>query len=196
MNEKNGNPSSAEGQENPSVPSCFSGGPETRGQREEARNEEPDPAFNHETSSAIARGSTGPRTTAGKTVSKNNATTHGIFAEAILKSESRTKYDELLKGFVEDFKPEGALENYLTQKLAILPWRYRRLVCAERDEIEQGPNVIEFGAAKNSAVLDRLPRYEACIERSFDRTLVQLERNQRMRLGLPVLPPVKIDITS
>ena len=35
---------------------------------------------------------------------------------------------------------------------------------------------------------DRLQRYEGSIERSFDRTLSQLERLQRMRLGQPVLP--------
>ena len=34
--------------------------------------------------------------------------------------------------------------------------------------------------------LDRLLRYEASLERAFDRTLNQLERLQRIRLGLPV----------
>lgn len=40
--------------------------------------------------------------------------------------------------------------------------------------------------------LDRLLRYEGSLERSFDRTLGQLERLQRMRLGQPVLP--KLDV--
>ena len=35
--------------------------------------------------------------------------------------------------------------------------------------------------------LDYLLRYEASLERNFDRTLGQLERLQRMRLGHPVL---------
>jgi hypothetical protein len=43
--------------------------------------------------------------------------------------------------------------------------------------------------------LDRLLRYEASLERTFDRTLIQLERLQRMRLGQSVLPPIKIDIS-
>jgi len=34
--------------------------------------------------------------------------------------------------------------------------------------------------------LERLLRYEASLERAFDRTLSQLERLQRMRLGQPV----------
>jgi hypothetical protein len=40
--------------------------------------------------------------------------------------------------------------------------------------------------------LDRLLRYEASLERSFDRTLSQLERQQRMRLGQPVLPKLEV----
>ncbi len=42
---------------------------------------------------------------------------------------------------------------------------------------------------------DRLQRYEGSIERSFDRTLSQLERLQRMRLGQPVLPAIKVDVS-
>jgi hypothetical protein len=34
--------------------------------------------------------------------------------------------------------------------------------------------------------LDRVLRYEASLERAFDRTLSQLERMQRLRLGQPV----------
>jgi ATP-dependent Lon protease len=42
--------------------------------------------------------------------------------------------------------------------------------------------------------LDRLLRYEASLERGFDRTLSQLERLQRMRRGHSVPPPIKVDI--
>jgi hypothetical protein len=40
--------------------------------------------------------------------------------------------------------------------------------------------------------LDRLLRYEASLERSFDRTLGQLERLQRTRLGQPGLPKLEV----
>ena len=43
---------------------------------------------------------------------------------------------------------------------------------------------------------DRLLRYEANLERAVDRTLTQLERLQRMRLGQPVVPPIKVDISA
>jgi len=44
--------------------------------------------------------------------------------------------------------------------------------------------------------LDRVLRYEASLERNFDRTLSQLERLQRMRLGQPVAPAIKVDVSS
>jgi hypothetical protein len=44
--------------------------------------------------------------------------------------------------------------------------------------------------------LDRLLRYEASLERAFDRTLTQLERLQRMRRGQSVPPPIKVDIDT
>lgn len=48
----------------------------------------------------------------------------------------------------------------------------------------------------DSPTLDRLLRYEASLERAFDRALSQLERLQRMRLGQPVPPPVKVQLSS
>ena len=44
--------------------------------------------------------------------------------------------------------------------------------------------------------LDRLLRYEASLERSIERTLNQLERTQRLRLGQPVPPPINLSITA
>ena len=42
---------------------------------------------------------------------------------------------------------------------------------------------------------DRFQRYEASLDRSFDRTLSQLERLQRVRSGQPVLPAIKVDVS-
>jgi hypothetical protein len=42
---------------------------------------------------------------------------------------------------------------------------------------------------------ERLLRYEASLERSFERTLSQLERLQRMRLGHAVPPPLKVELS-
>lgn len=43
---------------------------------------------------------------------------------------------------------------------------------------------------------DRLIRCEAHLSREFDKTLNQLERLQRMRKGQPVLPPIKVEVSS
>lgn len=51
-------------------------------------------------------------------------------------------------------------------------------------------------ALPDGSVLDRLLKYEASLERAFDRTLNQLERLQRARLGQPVLPALRVDINS
>jgi hypothetical protein len=42
--------------------------------------------------------------------------------------------------------------------------------------------------------LDRLLRYETTISREIDRTLIQLERLQRMRRGQPVPPPINVNV--
>lgn len=44
----------------------------------------------------------------------------------------------------------------------------------------------------DAPTLDRLIRYEAHLSREFDKTLAQLERRQRTRLGQPVLPTVEV----
>jgi hypothetical protein len=46
------------------------------------------------------------------------------------------------------------------------------------------------------ARLDRLLRYEASLERAFDRTLNQLERMQRLRRGQPVAPRIDVNVSS
>ena len=48
----------------------------------------------------------------------------------------------------------------------------------------------------NSSGMDLLLRYRTSLERELDRALTQYERAQRIRKGQPVMPPVKIDISS
>lgn len=161
-------------------------------------------------------GATGPRTTQGKERSRRNALKHGIFSEvALLKGESRAEYDELLNGLRENRQPEGTLEEILVEKLAMDAWRRRRLIMAMTAETQTAieclpSNKVERpteGATKVSEKMklevlrqyvpltpqfDHFLRYEASLERSFDRTLTQLERLQRMRLGQPVPPKLEV----
>jgi hypothetical protein len=88
---------------------------------------------------SIRRG-TGPRTLKGKDRSKQNATKHGIFSgSVVLKDESRSEYESLLRSLSETCQPEGRLEEILVEKLTMILWRHRRLLQAEAGEI--GRNV-------------------------------------------------------
>ena len=143
----------------------------------------------------VSVGPTGLRTLRGKRRSRYNATKHGIFREGIIEGrESRDQYDYLLAALVHHFQPDGALEELLVEKLAMLFWRYRRLLCAERGEIEgiERPSLMSM----HGDTSDRLVRYEASLERGIDRTLNQLERQQRRRLGERDLPPIKVDLST
>ena len=85
------------------------------------------------------RKASGPRTPEGKQRSKYNALKHGIFSKSVLlKGESASEFNSLLNGLRNDFRPEGALEEILVEKLASLLWRYRRLLIAEGAEIRRG----------------------------------------------------------
>jgi len=89
--------------------------------------------------SVIKRGASGPLRERGKARSKYNAIKHGIFSKVVfLKGEPRKEFDSLVNGFRNDLRPEGPLEETLVEKLASLVWRYRRMLIAERAEIQRG----------------------------------------------------------
>ena len=64
-------------------------------------------------------------------------------------------------------------------------------VCASLETTGTPPEVL-CHSVPDAPTLDRLLRYEASLDRSFDRTFSQLERLQRMRLGQPVLPKLEV----
>jgi len=90
------------------------------------------------------RRASGPRTPEGKQRSRHNALKYGIFAKNILlKDESQSEFDSLLNGLLNDFRPEGTLEELLVEKLAALAWRHRRLFLAEGAEIRKNMEFFE-----------------------------------------------------
>ena len=149
-------------------------------------------------SEELSLGRPGPRTAQGKRPAKYNAVKHGILSNAVLEDrESKAEYDRLLNGCIDYFQPEGALEEILVEKLATLFWRYRRLLRTETVKIADSAE----GNGEGEMILtswntDEFIRYEVNLERAIDRTLAQLERLQRMRLGQPVPPPVKLELST
>lgn len=63
-------------------------------------------------------------------------------------------------------------------------------------EIKRLEVVRETKLIPDSLSIDRFLRYEAALERTFYRTLSQLEREQRMRRGQPVLPNLEVDLNA
>jgi hypothetical protein len=63
-------------------------------------------------------------------------------------------------------------------------------------EEERTPCKMAAALVPPPAASKRLLRYEAHLSRECDRTLTQLERLQRMRLGQPVTPPMNVQVTG
>jgi hypothetical protein len=142
---------------------------------------------------------TGPRTLSGKERSKYNALRHGIFSKAVvLKTESREEYDSLVNGLRVGLQPVGTLEEIFVENLAMLIWRRRRFIIAETGEIRKNTEHLEMlrDVGPHLPDMDSFVRYEAHLSREFDRTLNQLERAQRLRLGQPLLAPIKVDLST
>jgi hypothetical protein len=72
-----------------------------------------------------------------------------------------------------------------------------RLDRLNRESIEAKLRMVEAlrQSVPDSPGLDRLLRYESSLERSFDRTLTQLERQQRIRRGQPLPPQLDVKIS-
>ena len=76
--------------------------------------------------------STGPRTAAGKSVTRMNAVSHGLRAEQILiPGEDENEFAQLKEQLFEQFQPEGVLEEQLLDEILAGIWRKRRLVRVE-----------------------------------------------------------------
>ena len=74
----------------------------------------------------------------------------------------------------------------------------RASIESKRAKIESERTKLEIlrRSVPDSSGLDRLLRYEASLERTFDRALNQLERLQRMRRGQPVAPRIDVNVSG
>ena len=79
--------------------------------------------------------SSGPKTSAGKAVSRLNATSHGIFSglRVLPNVERQLDWDIHVKSTLNDLKPLGYLERNLAERVALLLWRLGRVARHERE---------------------------------------------------------------
>ena len=90
-----------------------------------------------EANRANAKRSTGPKTVAGKALSRMNAHKHGLTAETIvIGDEDPRAFDMLRAELEEEYNPRPGIESELVERLAVLMWRMRRIPIFEAALIE------------------------------------------------------------
>jgi hypothetical protein len=152
--------------------------------------------------------SRGPKNT---NATRYNARKHGLFAAGL--TELDKGYRTILRDLMAELKPVGALEDILAQSAAleiVRLSRARRLEAGHITSVLNPPNTNIgisldeiFDPGKPAAIdaLDAQPlvnifqRYESVIFNRLFRTLHELERRQRMRLGDSVPPPASLDVS-
>jgi hypothetical protein len=86
---------------------------------------------------ANAKRSTGPKTAAGKAVSRMNAYKHGLTAQSIVIGDENPKAFDLLRVELEEaYSPKAGIESELVERLTVLMWRMRRVLVFEAALIE------------------------------------------------------------
>jgi hypothetical protein len=140
--------------------------------------------------------STGPRTTRGRRISSMNALKHGLTAEHVtVFDEAEADFRRFHRQLMRVLRPEGAMEAQLAERAIICAWRLRRVYRIETGMFSKarklwaptGPSLtsdIETVYTRLSSQRDdlaKLSRYEANIERSLRRALLDLDRRQARR---------------
>jgi len=127
---------------------------------------------------ANAQQSTGPRTTAGKQRSSQNAISHGLTAQSVVvPAEEEAQYQQLCSKFFEEYKPVTATEAALVQQLADASWRLNRVPQLE-DAV-----LLNTTLAPQDAIdqISRLGLYSSRLSRQFLNTVDQLRKAQNDR---------------
>jgi hypothetical protein len=146
-------------------------------------------------SRANAQKSTGPRTSAGKAISRFNALKHGIFAvHQIMFDEKPEDLAELSAEYHEHHSPADADECLLVDTLVHTEWRLRRMRRVEAGlwyraynkfvvkNIEVTLRCTSGDAfVTDSCTFERLQRVVNSCERDYHRALKDLERLQVAR---------------
>jgi hypothetical protein len=137
--------------------------------------------------------------TSGKKGPQHNAIKHGIFAGILLSGSGFPEvevFEQLLSGAREAVRPRNQLEEFLTQKIALL---FLRLMRVYEADLEIAPRLFarvketldtksagfdlnfDDKVVNKGVTIDTILRYETGIERQIARTLSQIQQLRRMR---------------
>jgi hypothetical protein len=148
-----------------------------------------------------------------------NATKHGLLANGLTELDNADGYETVLHDLKMKLQPEGVIEEFLVQSVAIDIVRVHRARRLEAEYITSqlyppilGPAMLDTDALIDGQVIDPgLPaaindngaqrlvdtyqRYESILLRRIHTSLHELERRQRMRAGENVPAPHAFDVT-
>ena len=101
--------------------------------------------------------STGPKTEAGKQVSRCNAVRHGLTAETVIGAlEDAEDYKAFEATITADYDAQSAVERELVLRLASLLWRLRRATSIETGLFEiQAEHLSDFRKARQISPASR-----------------------------------------
>ena len=161
------------------------------------------------------RKSRGPTNT---TLTRFNATKHGLLAEGITELDDAEGYRATLQDLIQETSPVGTIETFLVGSVALEMTRARRAARLEAeyitsilnpptrgpdlstDELFQGeiidpglPAAINFESAR--PLVGVFQRYGTTSAHGLFRNLHELERRQRMRRGENVPAPATVDLS-
>jgi hypothetical protein len=154
-------------------------------------------------SRANSQKSTGPRTTAGKAVSRFNALKHGIYAvHQIMFDEKPEDLAELSAEYYEHHSPANPHESLLVDTLVLNEWRLRRMRRVEAGLWQSAHDLFIVknidttstctsgdAFATGSSTFERLQRVVNTCERVYHRALKQLQlivaRGHALRTSQP-----------
>lgn len=127
-----------------------------------------------------AQKSTGPKTQAGKEKSKMNAIKHGLVAQATVipvgeAKEDDTEFTQLLDRVTAEFKPQGFIEEMLTERIAICYWRLRRAAYAEVGEIRKSLDTVIGDASEDDLSRFQHAKFECESKRPQPKYLAELQ---------------------
>ncbi len=142
-------------------------------------------AANH----ANARLSTGPVTEAGKAISSQNATKHGLTGkQVVIPGEDPAAYEELKRSLYREYQPKAKIEEILLEEFAACIWRLSRARHVEtaflRKLTEDAPDpdmAIAMAFLEKPAEMNRLQRYITSIERAYNRAMANLHNIVKAR---------------
>jgi hypothetical protein len=99
-----------------------------------------------------AKKSTGPKTVAGLSRSKQNARKHGLTSKITLYDESDEEYAEFSSGMMEGLEAEGSVEECLAELVVIERWRLQRSNRIEPEVFDAARRHVEADFVASEAV--------------------------------------------